>query len=285
MAESNTPSARIKSRPPSPIQIARRTFARGETIRLLVGSQLKAGHRHKALGQVWSLLDPLITLAVYFLIFGMGFRQAGDHPSEFVIYLFVAIVVWRFFAESVSQATGCLRSNRGLIVTANFPKAVIPVSICFARLYDMCWSLIAIFAVVELTGHSLSWEVLWLPLIVFVQLMFTLGACFFVAYLGLFFADSSNIVVALLRLWVMLSPMFYFYRSEHGRKGIISAHMLDYYMLNPVVGWLDAYRAVLIWAEPPSWRGLGYVAAVGAVVLVAGFSLFSRGEGRFAKFV
>ena len=250
-----------------------------------MGSQLKSGHRHKVLGHLWVLLDPAVTMAVYYLIFGIGFRQAADHPREFVVYLFVGIVTWRFFAEAVNQSTGCLRSHRGLIVSANFPKAVIPISICIARLYDLFWSMLVIFAVAELSGISLSLEILWLPLIVALQLAFTLGASLFVAYLGAFFADSANIVMALLRLWVLVSPIFYFYRSEHGRHGIIPDHVLPYYMLNPLVGWLDAYRAVLVWAEPPSLRGLAYSATIGILALVIGFSLFSRGEGRFAKIV
>lgn len=285
MTDSSQRSAKLTPRPPGPLKALRRLLARGETIRLLVGAQLKAGHRDKVLGHFWSLLDPLVTLAVYYLIFGIGFRQAGDRPSEFVLYLFLGIIVWRFFGESVSQATGSLRSHRGLIVAADFPKSVIPISICLARLYDLLWALLVVFMVAWFSGISFSAALLWMPCIIAVELVLTLGVCLFVAYLGLFFADSTNIVSAILRLWVLASPIFYFAHSEHGRTGIIPADLIGYYMLNPIAGLLDAYRAVLIWGEPPAFGEFGYVAVVASISLVVGFVLFTRGEGRFAKYV
>ena len=79
--------------PPGAFAVLRSLLARGETIRLLTRSQLAAGHRDKLLGNLWSLLDPLLTLAVYYLVFGIGFRQAAGAPREFVLYLFLAIAL------------------------------------------------------------------------------------------------------------------------------------------------------------------------------------------------
>ena len=251
----------------------------------MIGAQLKSGHRDKVLGHLWSLLDPLLSLGVYYLVFGIGFRQAGDRPSEFVLYLFAGIVVWRFFGETVAQASGALRSHRSLILSADFPKAIIPIAICGARLYDLLWALFVVIGVVVLSGSSLTLALLWLPLIILVQVTLTLGLSFIVAYLGLFFADTANLVSAFLRLWVLACPIFYFGRSEHGRIGIIPDEIIDYYMLNPLAGLLGAYRSVLVWGETPNMGELLYVVIFAAALLGAGFKLFNHGEGRFAKFV
>jgi len=248
-------------------------------------TQLKAGHRDKLFGYLWSLLDPLLMLAVYYLVFGIGFRQAGDDPFEFVLYLFAGIVVWRFFGDATAQAAGCLRSHRALILASDFPKAVIPISICLARAYDLIWALFVVIGVAWWSGISPGVSLFWLPGIFAVQFALTLGIAILVAHLGLFFADTANIVSAFLRLWVLASPIFYFARSEHGRTGIIPPELIDYYMLNPIAGLLGAYRSVLIWSEPPSGADMAYVAGFAAVALVLGFVLFTRGERAYAKYV
>ena len=271
--------------PPGAWTLLRSVLARHETIRILTWSQLAAGHRDKLLGNVWSLLDPLATLAVYYLVFGIGFRQAAGSPRDFVLFLFVGIVAWRFFSESLGQATGCLRSQRGLILAADFPKAVIPISICLARLHDLLWSLVVVAAVAWWLGTPVTAQLAWLPLILALEFALTLGLCFLVACAGLYFADMTNIVAAVLRLWVLASPIFYFARSAHGREGIVPPHLLDYYMLNPMAGLLDAWRDVLIWQTAPHAGDLGYVALAAAASLGLGFAVFARGEGRFAKYV
>ncbi|MFO0689647.1 MAG: ABC transporter permease [Myxococcota bacterium] len=270
---------------PSALAVLRRLLARGGTIALLTRSQLAAGHRDKLLGNVWSLLDPLASLAVYYLVFGIGFRQAGSSPRTFVLHLFVGLVVWRFVSESIGQATGALRSQRGLVLAADFPKAVIPISICCARLHDLLWALAVAGAAAGLSGTRPSLALLWLPILLALAFAFTLGVCFFVARVGLFFADTANVVGAGLRLWVLASPIFYFARSEHGHEGIVPPGLLDYYMLNPVAGLLAAMRDVLIWRSAPRGDDLATVVAFALGTLVAGFVVFARAEGRYAKYV
>ncbi|MEZ4334522.1 MAG: ABC transporter permease [Myxococcota bacterium] len=259
--------------------------ARLETIRLLTRSQLAAGHRDKLLGHVWSLLDPLASLAVYYLVFGIGFRQAAGSPRTFVLHLFIGLVVWRFFAESINQATTCLRSQRGLILAAAFPKAVIPIAICSARLYDLLWALVVVIAAALVLGQPVGASALWLPGLLVLTLGLTLGISFVVARLGLLYADTVNVVGAGLRLWVLLSPIFYFARDEHGRPGIVPPGLLDYYMLNPIAGLLGAYRDALIWSEAPRAGDLFWVGGCAVVALTSGFVFFARGEGHYAKLV
>jgi ABC-type polysaccharide/polyol phosphate export permease len=222
-------------------------------------------------------------MGVYFLVFGLGFRQVSrENPLEFVFYLSIGVLAWRFLESSVSQATLCVPANRGLIHEINFPKAVFPVSICLARLYDFAWGLVVLLAALLILRQPLGVHVLWLPLIIAVQLALTIGLAFVVAYLGAFFADTRNIIDVALRLGFYASPIFYY---ATGQRGFIPPEYRAYYMLNPVACLLAAYRDCLIAAQPPNTGELGYVAAVALVALAAGFMIFSRGEGTFAKYV
>lgn len=263
-------------------------YARRETIRFLVDSNLKAGHRDKFLGRVWSLLDPLLFMLVYLVVFGLFFgqaRTAGEtQVADFIIYLLCGVLSWRFFEGSVAAGTGCIRANRGLIHEINFPKAVFPISLCLSRLSDFLWGLLVLFgAALLIAREHLSLQLLWFPPLVLLQVCFTLGLAFLVAFLGAFFADTANLVGVFLRLWFYLSPVFYKVSPAEG--GIIDDKYLPWYMLNPIACFFEAYRDSLLRADMADPGRLLYLAVVSLVVLVAGFAIFSRGEGHFAKYV
>ncbi|MCG8408115.1 MAG: ABC transporter permease [Phycisphaerales bacterium] len=273
---------------PELIDRFRQLYARRETVRFLVASHLKAGHRDKFLGRIWSLLDPLLFMLVYLLVFGMFFGQARFggkiNIADFIIYLLCGVLSWRFFEGSVSAATGCIRSNRGLIHEISFPKAVFPLSICLSRLSDFLWGLLVLFAVVLVVGPDhLTLHVFWFPLLILLQLMFTLGLAFIVAFLGAFFADTANIVSVTMRLWFYLSPVFYKVAKSEG--GIISKGNEALYMLNPIACFFEAYRDCLLRGQMPQANQLFYVTSIALFMLIFGFSIFSRGEGQFAKYV
>ena len=261
----------------------RQLFARRETIRYLVSSQLKAGHRDKVLGHLWNLLDPMLFVGVYFVVFGVLFRQRGaGGNTEYILYLSVGVLAWRFHGAAISQATNCVRGNRGLIHEISFPKAVFPVAICFSRLYDFLWGLVVVALLALLLGNGFSKEWSWLVPLLFLQLLFTLGIAFIVAHLGAFFADTVNIVDVGLRLWFYFSPLFYQIR---GPQSIIPERFLKYYMLNPMAGFFEAYRSALLQGQPPETGALIYVGVVSTLAAVIGFAVFARGEGSFAKYV
>ncbi len=256
--------------------------SRWETIRFLVTSNLKAGHREKVLGHLWNLLDPLLFVAVYYVVFGLLFKQAERGQGTFVVYLAVGVLAWRFFDATVSQATLCIRANRGLIHEIRFPKAVFPVSVSLSRLYDFLWGLAVLLGIVLCTGFPLTAHVLWLLPLLVLNLVFAMGIAFFAAYLGAFFADTTNVAGVLLRLWMYASPTFYYARGEHA---LIPERFQGIYMMNPMACVLEGYRDALLWGRAPDPAMLLYMLAVSVTVLLAGFAVFTFGEGRFAKYI
>ena len=266
-------------------------YRRRETVQFLVVSNLKAGHRDKLLGHLWSLLDPLLFAGVYFVVFGFIFRMTSrGRGADFMIYLVVGVFAWKFMEGAVMQATTCIRGRRGLLHEINFPKGVLPVSICLSRLYDFLWGQVAAIAIILILGKSISLQIAWLPLIIFLQLLFTLGLAFMVSYLGAFFADTENIVNVGMRLWFFMSPLFY-YVDDVVKDGevIAKAHIPEAYraifMLNPMAGFLGAYRDSLLYHTAPDQMELLNLVTVSIVFFVVGFAMFVRGEGSFAKYV
>ncbi|MEE3329003.1 MAG: ABC transporter permease [Myxococcota bacterium] len=267
-------------------QNARRIRERRETLRFLISANLKAGHRDKLLGNLWNLLDPLLFLGVYFLVFGIGLRQAQGDPYGFVVYLSIGVLAFRFFEGSVSQAAVCVRSNAGLLHSVYFPKAMLPIAVCFSRLYDFAWGLAVLIGAMWLAlDFSFSVQIFWLPLILLLQFLLCMGFAFIVAYLGAIFADTQNIVAIGTRLLFFLSPIFYFARPQGDHEGIIPERYLFYYELNPLARLLDGYRDALLWGATPTNETLLYLGGTAALSLILGFWLFSRAEGHFAKYL
>jgi len=280
---SSIESAPIPTRPVGAAGHLRRLIGRAETIRFLTSSNLKAGHRNKVLGNVWNLLDPLLLVCVYFLVFGLLLGQSNRaRPGGFLAYLVIGVLGWRFHDTVISQAAGCLRSNRGLIHGANFPKAVFPISVCLARLYDFAWGLIVFGGVLLIIGTVLTVHLCWAPLLIALQTIFLMGCAFIVANLGAFYADTANIVKVTTRLWFYASPIFY---HVSGERGLVPEKYLWLYMLNPVACFLESYRCAFIWGRMPEPQVLLYMVAISFVTLLVGFVLFVRHEGEFAKYV
>ena len=269
----------------------RQLWSRRETIRYLTAANLKAGHRDKVLGHLWNLLDPLMFMLVYYFVFGVLFKLAGGGRSlQFMLYILVGILTWRFIQGTINQAANCVRGNRGLIHEINFPKAVFPVSVALSRLYDFVWGFIVIIVFLLLAGTWPTIHFLWLPLLVGLMVLFTTGAAFVVAYLGAFFADTTNVIDVAMRLLFYCSPIFYYVRPKPGLSEdhvFLHGHETAYavYMLNPIACFFECFRDALLWGEAPELRLLLYAAAVSVVVCIVGFAIFSRGEGKFAKYV
>lgn len=266
-------------------------WARRETIRFLVTSDLKSGHRDKVLGNCWSLLDPLAFAAVYYVVFGLLFRQARGQSSAFLVYLVVGVFAWRFLDGAISQAANCIRGRRGLIHEINFPKAIFPIAICFSRLYDFLWGMVALLILLLVTGGQLSVHLIWLPFIIFLQLLFAMGLALVVALLGAFFADTVNVISVAMRLWFYCCPLFYYVSDVVGKdgsvlvRGLVPPGARFYYMLNPMACFFEAYRDCLLYARMPDPGHLLYTMAVSFVMLLVGFAVFTRGEGQFAKYI
>ena len=297
---SETTSATVMTSDPSLFERFRQVWARRETIRYLTSSNLKAGHRDKALGHLWNLLDPLMFMLVYFFVFGILFKQAGNQRSvDYMLYLFIGLLPWNFISGTIQQSTMCIRGNRGLILEINFPKSVFPLSVAFARLYDYLWGIVILFVFLFASGIWPTRHVVWLPLLILITLLFTMGVSMIMAYLGAFFADMSNIINVALRLMFYCSPIFYYIRDvtktvvKDGKSvEVVTHHAMikdplywKIYMSNPVACLFECYRDILLWKRAPDTYLLSYAAAFAVVIFFIGFARFTRNEGKFAKYI
>ena len=291
--EAVTTSSGEQSRAGGLLRRVRELYARRETILFLTSSNLKAGHRDKLLGRLWSVLDPLMFMLVYYFVFGVLFglaRPGSGRSLEFMLYILIAVLMWRFIEATVSQSANTIRASRGLIHEINFPKAIFPVSVALSRMYDFLWGLVVMVAFLLIAGVWPTVHYLWLPLLLLLTLLFVMGVGFIVAYLGAFFADTTNVVSVAMRLMFYCSPIFYYVRDKGNPNPgfvILRDHPTAWkiYMLNPIACYFECYRDALLWGTVPEMSFLLYVAIVSVITCLVGFVIFSHGEGKFAKYI
>lgn len=257
----------------------RELFGRRRLIRYLVGAEMKRTHANTALGQVWWVLDPLLQMLVYVVLVAVILRRGTpDYP----LFLFAAILPWKWFSTTLNDATISVTQRNSLIRQIQFPKLVLPAAATFAGTVSFFVSLIALALIYVAYLHRLGPWLLFLPVIAFVQLVFTLAMAIALAAINAFYRDIQNVLRHVVRLWFYLSPGLY--SLDLLPEGTIKTLL----SLNPFAVLFEAYRHV-IYGTPegpstaPDFLGLLLLLLVSFVLLAIAIGLFKRVEPAFAR--
>lgn len=276
-------SAQLETASRGPLGLARQGLRdivdRQRLIRYLVGSDLKRTHADTVFGQLWWILDPLLQMAVYVVLVTVIFaRSIPDYP----LFLFAAVLPWKWFSTTLSDASLSVTGRQSLIRQVQFPKVVLPTSSVIAGTVSFAIGLFALAIVYLFYLERLSAWVLLIPAIAVVQFVFTLAVGTALAAINAFYRDVQNVLRHVIRLWFYLSPglwtvygPFSFLPEDHWARPIV--------MLNPFTHLFESYRAVTWGMSAPDWIGLLGVLVVSFVLLGAALALFKRVEPAFAR--
>jgi len=260
----------------------RKIYACREVIWNLTSHELKAAHRHKLLGNLWALLDPLLMMLVLFFVFS-GLRKMG---YDYALYIFSGLIAWEFFARNLLNATNCIRRQKSLIYKVPIPMGVFPIATMLRQFNDFLWGLVAFIFMKFFSEAPLEsyFYILLFPLLFFFFCMFTLGISFIIASLGVFFLDIVNIMGVLIRLGFFLNPVFWPMEWLPWKLESI------YLTLNPIGGFLVLFRSTLLQGSPEAFQiqvpyYLFYLSLISISTLVVGFRVFQKGQGHYAKYV
>lgn len=258
----------------------------------LVIRDLKVRYKNSLLGFMWSLVGPLLMMSVFWLVFSVLLRQ---QIRDYAVFLLVALLPWNWFQVSVAGGLHSITNNGSLINKVYFPREVLPVSIVLSELVNFLLALPVLVMVLYATGNPLTIHALWLPVIIALQLVFTLGLVFVLATANVYYRDTGVIMEVVLLAWFFLTPVFYTLESAGQGPGPTSALFgADFpaqriaYIVNPMASLIANYRVVLYGSPggPPSAPALDFIlrtAVTGFVVLAVGYWLFARHAGRFGE--
>jgi ABC-type polysaccharide/polyol phosphate export permease len=243
---------------------------------VLTSSNLKRQNKNSTLGYLWWLLDPIMMTGVYYLLVAVLFRRGGSN-QPYILFVLCGLLAWKAFSGSVSQSIQSIVSQAGIIRAVGFPKAVLPLSLVLSNTVFFLFGLVVAVGIGLLYGpeHG-TWPnvyYLMLPVVIFLQILFTLGIALVMSAVGVLFRDSANIAGHILRMWYFLSPGLY-------SLDRIPERMQFYFRLNPFCELMTAYRDILMHGRMPATYDLVYPFIVGVVTLLLGYWLFRRLEGR-----
>jgi len=235
---------------------------------------MKAENKTKVLGFLWSLLDPLLLFFTYIILVSVIFQRGG---SQYPVLLFTALISWMWFARSLTRSVTSVTTKVKIIQTVRFPLAILPLSGIAIEFFNWLFALIILLPMLFIYEAKFSLNILWLPVLLIIQLIITIGACFICAVLGTYLSDLRNIIQFGIRLAMYLTPVLY---SVEDR---LPERLTTLYMTaNPFAGLMESYKSILIRGEPPSEYIL-VGAVVGIVVFFVGLWYFTRDEYKLVK--
>jgi len=256
-----------------------------ELIRNLVVRDLKVRYRNSVLGIAWSWANPLLMMLVFTVVFNFLTKSSARQPN-FHVFVLCALLPWNFFSQSVMGSTGSIVGNAHLVKKVYFPREILPISIILSNLVNFVIALPVFFTLALISGASITWWALLLPILILLQVMFSAGICLILATLNVFYRDTQIIMEVLMQAWFFVTPIFYPISTipqEAEIWGVQFDAQLWLRRLNPMASLIASYRDLLYRGAPPGLDFLLRTAVTVLGILIVGYLLFLHYSPRFGE--
>jgi lipopolysaccharide transport system permease protein len=242
---------------------------------LLAWRDVKSRYSQTVLGAGWAVLQPVLAMIVFSVIFGR-FAKVPSDGVPYPVFSLAALVPWTYFSSALTGSSSSLVTNRSLLTKVYFPRLVIPAAQVLAALVDFAIALLVLLAVMLAFGMVPRLETLWmLPLLLAIISMTALGAGCLLAALNVQYRDVRHLSPFLVQLWMYASPIVY-------PMSLLPEQYRALYAINPLAGAITGFRAMLLGTEPVTALQLGLSLAGAVGVFLAGTLYFRRTERVFA---
>lgn len=243
----------------------------------MVVREVKSRYKQSILGYFWVILNPLAQMLVMSFAFSVILRIPTNATSNipYSIFLFVALLPWNLFANSLSSASGSLVSSASLITKVYFPRTILVLSTILAKIVDFLFASIVLIVYMVIYQIPITINILWIIPIFFIQQLFTLGLSLFFAASNLLYRDIQYLLSLILTLWLYLTPVIY-------PADLVPAKFKILFQLNPMAVIINAYRQTILGGGVPNYSSLVIALLVSLIVLLVGLSYFKSREKIFA---
>jgi len=248
-------------------------------IQSLVARELKARYRGSFLGFFWSFINPLMLLLVYSFVFKYIMQTRAEGTDHYELFLFAGLLPWTWFSSSVVEASGVLISGGNLIKKVLFPAEILPIVTVLANMVHFFFGLsilVVFLAWYQAPIHAV--ELVWFPVVVLVQLIFTLGCALILSALTVHFRDIKDILGNLMTFWFFATPIIYPYSlfADRGQMWFLN--------LNPFAHLAISYQEILVLDGPfGHWKWLLALGGASVVFFFFGYFIFDRLRDTFAE--
>src|SRR6476659_4925320 len=220
----------------------------------LTKRELMARYRGSVLGLLWTLVTPMVMIAIFTIIFAGIFKAKFGVSSsqwDYALYLFCGLLPWTAFQESVQLSSTTIVGHANLVKRVVFPLETLPVSLALAAVVNQLFGTLVLVVAAALLRHEFHPTLIYLPLILIPQLLATFGAAWLVASLGVFVRDIVQGIGLILMAWMYLTPIIY-------PESIVPANYRSLINLNTFTPLIRNYRRIILVGVAPDWHGLAY---------------------------
>lgn len=244
----------------------------------LVLRDFKVKYKRSVLGVLWSILHPLFMMLIMTVVFTNLFRMTTSGSMNYPVYIITGLVIFNFFTEATNYSLTAITGNFNLITKVHLPKYIFPVSKTITSCVNLFFSLIALYAVIFVTGEAVTWHHILLLYDFICLFLFTLGVGFILAALTVFFRDMIYLYNLLTLAWTYLTPIFY-------DISIVGEQMIPVFRVNPMYQYVTFARNIILYHRVPSAQQFVILFVFGAAALAAGFCFFRRQQKKFIYYI
>jgi ABC-type polysaccharide/polyol phosphate export permease len=228
-------------------------------------------YKQALLGVLWAVFTPVALMLVLTLVFE---RVAAVDTSgaPYALFVYLGLLPWTFFSTSLNQGSLSLETNRSLLNRVSFPREVFPLVSVGVAGVDMAVAATVLAVLFPLYGFAPALTSLWVPLLLVIQVAFTVGVALLASAVVVHARDVRHAVPILLQIGLFATPVAY------GIEAVPDSVRLGYAVLNPLGPVIDGYRRTVLLGSTPQWDLVGAAALGAAAVLAASYALFKRHE-------
>ena len=241
----------------------------------LVGRDFKTRYKRSVLGVLWSMLNPLLTMCVQYLVFSNLFKWDVDN---YAVYLLIGTVTFNFFSEASQAALTSVTGSASLITKVYIPTYVFPVAKVLSSCINLCFSTLALYMIIFLQGMSLNVYHLLIPVLYIALILFTCGMGLILSALMVYFRDTQFLYGVVIVLWMYLTPLFY-------PIDIIPENMMGIYSLNPMYQYVTFFRTLVLDAAMPSLTQFAWCFGYAFLLMGIGFVVFRKLKRNFILYI
>jgi ABC-type polysaccharide/polyol phosphate export permease len=260
------------------VEALREVWRSRELVRALVERQMRSRYKQAILGIAWALIPPVVLM----VIFSVVFERVGNIDTKgipYPLFAYLGLLPWTFFTASVTGATSgasSLLGNKDLLNKIYCPREIFPISSLFTSAIDTAVALVVLAGLFIFFGFVPRATSAWVPILLLVQVVFTLGITMLFSALVVSFRDLRHALPLVLQFGLFATPVAY------GADIIPSYLHWLYALVNPLAPVIDGYRNVMLYGRAPSWSFLLPGAISAFAILIFGFRVFKRMEASFA---
>ena len=258
-----------------------------ELVYNLVLRDLKVRYKNSVLGVVWSWLNPLLMMLVFTLVFDV-LKLARQDIANYHIFFLSAFLPWTFFASSVMGGIPSVVSSGHLVKKVYFPREILPISVVLSNMVNFVVSLPVLFVLALLFRHPFTAAVLWLPIPIFIEMMFAMGIVLVLSTLEVFYRDTHMLMDPVIQAWFFVTPVVYSIWDLPQTATLFTFTFNPQKMLfwlNPLASITNTYQDILYHGVLTNLDFLTRTAVTAFLMLVFGYWFFRRFSHKFGEMV